>query len=356
MPAVSRTETDNHPPKGTHLRIHRLICAAAIAAGVSAAPLAANAAAATLTGAGSTLIAPLENEWAAAWGAATGNKVIYSSVGSGTGEKDAAAGSVTFGASDAPAAAFPGSCGGCKFIPWALTATGVGYNVPGAHFKGHNNSGLKLTGAVLAEIYTGQITNWDDPAIKRLNKGVRMPNLRIAVFYRSDGSGDSYAFTNYLSKVSATFRSKVGGASVTPTFPVGVGEKGNSGVASAVKANPGGIGYISASYLIAQGISTAYVQNRHHYYAPPGLANIAAAASGPIDVTNPDIQNAPQKYAYPISTFTNVIVPANPTQVSLLQSFVQYDLTTARATGEGIDFAPIPKSVQQADLAAINSI
>jgi phosphate transport system substrate-binding protein len=332
------------------LRIKTLLCVATAAVGFSATAAVASASATTLSGAGSTLIAPLEHEWATAWGSATGNTINYAAVGSGSGEKDANAGSVTFGASDAPAAAYPGSCATCKWIPWALTATGIGYNIKGV------KNGLHLTGKILGEIYDGQITNWDSSQIKAINKGKKLPNQAIAVFFRSDGSGDSWAFTNYLSKVYPTITQKIGSASIQPSFPVGAGKSGNSGVASAVKSTPGGIGYISASYLIAQGITTAYVENAKKYFAPPGLSNIAAAATGKISTSNPDVQNSSGKYAYPIATFTNIIIPGNPQDVPLLQSFITYALTSGRNIGEGIDFAPIPKGIQSADLSIVNGL
>ncbi|HTU96018.1 MAG TPA: phosphate ABC transporter substrate-binding protein PstS, partial [Solirubrobacteraceae bacterium] len=201
--------------------------AAVLAVGASAgfiSTAAASADSGTLNGAGSTLVAPLEAEWAAAFNSRTGNTVNYNPVGSGTGIADITSRTVDFGASDAPLTpSQAGSCNGCVEIPWALSATGVGYNVPGAGKK------LHLTGTLLAQIYLGNITTWNNPAIQKVNKGVHLPNLKITPVFRSDGSGDTYAFTNYLSQVNSTWRSKVGlGTAVS--FPTGASGKGNSGV------------------------------------------------------------------------------------------------------------------------------
>ena len=229
-------------------------------------------AAATLQGAGSTLVAPLEAEWGPAWANATGNTApTYAAVGSGTGLKDIGSGLVDFGASDAPISASTTPCPGCFQIPWALTATGVGFNIPGVH-------SLRLTGKVLAEIYLGQITNWNDPAIKSLNKHAHLPNLTITPLHRADGSGDSYAFTDYLSKVSSTFKSKIG-RGTKPTFPVGPGATGNSGMVTVMSATKGAIAYIAVSYLIGHQLPAAAVQNSAGRYEVPNLKNISNAAS-----------------------------------------------------------------------------
>ena len=238
---------------------------------------AASAATPTLNGAGSTLVAPIEAEWAAVWDTSTSSLVNYSPVGSGSGEKDIAGGLVDFGASDAPLSVYPGVSSNLVQIPWALTATGVSYHLSGLKPKG---SVLRLTGSVLAQIYLGQITNWNSKQIKALNKGVKIPSTRITVFWRSDGSGDTYAFTRYLSDVSGAFAGKVG-ASTTVTFPVGVGEKGNQGMATgSSRARMARIAYIAVSYLIANKLPAVAIKNAAGNYVVPNLSAIAAAASG----------------------------------------------------------------------------
>jgi phosphate transport system substrate-binding protein len=319
----------------------------------------AAASAATLTGAGSTLVAPLEAEWAAAWDSATGNTVTYNSVGSGTGYKDIANGLVDFGASDAPLSAYASPpCNNCVQIPWGLSATDVSFRINGLRLP--RGKALHLTGPVVAKIYLGQITNWADPQIKRLNKGASIPNTPIQVFWRSDASGDSFAFSSYLAAVSAAFRSKVGG-STQPSFPVGLGEKGNGGLASALGTTNGGIAYISVAYLLANNLPAAAIQNAYGHYAVPNLNAIENAASvfhsvphgNQLTIVNP---NRRAKNAFPISTYTYVMVPTNAPQGVLLQQFIGYALGAGQSFGPRLGFAPLPKAVLNAARATLRSI
>ena len=310
----------------------------------------------TLNGAGSTLVAPFEAEWAQGYANQTGNTVNFNPVGSGTGITDISNRIVDFGASDAPLTpSQAGTCHGCVQIPWALSATGVGYNVPGAGSK------LKLTGSTLAGIYLGQITNWDDPSIKKSNPGTRLPNLKITPIFRSDGSGDTYAFTNYLSDISSTWKSRVSFAT-SVQFPTGVGGKGNSGVASLLNSTKGGIAYVAVSYLIAQKLNAAAIKNGAGNYAFPNLGAIENAASTVKRVPSSNelhIVDPPKsaKIAYPISTFTYAIVPQSGNkQAALLKQFVNYALTTGQRTGPSLDFAPLPKAVLSADKRTANSL
>jgi phosphate transport system substrate-binding protein len=358
MEARSRPGEDSLRPKGINpLSFKRLTCALSVALVVGATGMTASAMAGTLVGAGSTLVAPLENEWASGFANSTGNTVQYSAVGSGTGIKDISAGLVDFGASDAPMTSTQASgcdSGSCVTIPWALSATGLGYNIGGV------GQGLKLTGHVIADIFLGKITNWDSSAIKKLNKGLKLPNLAITPVERSDGSGDTYAFTNYLEDVYPAATATLGPYATTVSWPAGVAKSGNAGVATEIAATNGAIGYVSASYLIAQKLDVAAVQNAKGNYEYPNINNIAAAAahvtsipSGGIHIVDPPKS---EKIAYPISTFTNVIVDAAPKQESLVKSFIQYALTTGRKDGLGIDFAPIPTKIQSASLALLNSL
>jgi phosphate transport system substrate-binding protein len=334
-------------------RLVTLTCAALLSGCVLGLSSAA-ASAATLSGAGSTLIAPIEAEWAAAWDNATGNTVTYASVGSGTGYKDIAQGLVDFGASDAPLSVYSTPpCNSCVQIPWALTATGVSF-----HINGINR--LHLTGPVLAQIYLGQITSWNDRRIKALNKGVNLPNLKITVFWRSDGSGDTYAFTRYLSDVSGTFSSRVG-SSTTVSFPVGQGAKGNSGMAQAVQATNGGIAYVAVSYLIANRLPAAAIKNAGGRYVVPNLSAIEAAAqvvhnvpsNNQVTIVNPP-RNA--KSAYVISTFTYVMLPTHASQSGLLKQFIGYALGGGQSFGPRLDFAPIPRNVLNAAKNTLNGV
>jgi len=314
----------------------------------------ASASAAGLTGAGSTLVAPLMANWINGFEIKEGIPVKYGAVGSGTGIAQITARTVDFGASDAPLTPEQATaCNGCVQIPWALSATGVGINIPGL-------KKVNLTGKVLAGIYFGKITKWNDPKIKQINPQAKLPALTITPVFRSDGSGDTYAFTNYLSKISPAWKNEVGYAT-SVGFKAGVGAKGNAGVTSTVSKTPGAIGYISASYLIAAGLGAAAIQNNAGNYEFPNLKNIESAAStvkslpssNAISITNP-----PKKAtdAYPISTFTYAIVPHNAPQKGFLQQFLNYDVTIGQRYGAALDFAPLPKVVLNAAKAAIGSL
>lgn len=315
----------------------------------------AGAAEGSLTGAGSTLIAPLlEGYWAPGFEHSTGNKVTYAAVGSGAGIAQISARAVEFGASDAPLTSAQASeCKGCVQIPWALTATGISYHLEGV-------SRLRLTGPVLAEIYLGKITNWDAPAIQKLNKGETLPNLPITVVYRSDGSGDTYAFTDYLSRVSPEWKSKVGNAT-SVSFPTGVGGKGNAGVTAVVVSTNGSIAYISASYIIAHNLGAAALKNAAGKFEYPNLQNIEDAAQSVKHVpanNEMHIVDPPKKYkiAYPLSTFTYCIVPTSSSNGPLLQSWIKYALTTGQKFGAALDFAAIPKVVLKASEKTIKTL
>lgn len=335
-------------------RLLALLIAALAAVGGMASMTTAAASAAGLTGAGSTLVAPLMANWISNFEIKEGIPVKYSAVGSGTGIAQITARTVDFGASDAPLTPEQAAaCNGCVQIPWALSATGVGFNIPGV-------KKLKLTGSVLAGIYFGNITKWNDPKIKKINPGAKLPGLNITPVFRSDGSGDTYAFTNYLSKVSPAWKNEVGYAT-TVGFKAGVGAKGNAGVTATVTKTPGAIGYISAYYLIAAGVHAAAIQNKAGKFTLPNIPNISSAAStvkklspsNTISITNP-----PKKatIAYPISTFTYAIVPHDAGQKGFLQQFARYCLTIGQKYGAALDFAPLPKVVQQAGLNAVASL
>ncbi|HEY2716258.1 MAG TPA: phosphate ABC transporter substrate-binding protein PstS [Solirubrobacterales bacterium] len=314
----------------------------------------ASASAAGLSGAGSTLVAPLMANWINGFEIKEGIPVKYSAVGSGTGISQITARTVDFGASDAPLTPEQAaSCNGCVQIPWALSATAIGYNLPGI-------KKLNLTGKILSGIYFGRITKWNDPKIAKVNPKTKLPNLTITPVFRSDGSGDTYAFTNYLSKVSPAWKSEVGYAT-SVGFKAGVGAKGNSGVTATVVKTPGAIGYISASYLIAAGISAAAIENKAGNFEVPNLKNIEEAASQVKSVppsNELNITNTPAKakLAYPISTFTYVIVPHDAPLKGPVQQFINYAITKGQVYGAALDFAPLPKVVLNAAKKAVSSL
>jgi len=337
-------------------RLVTVLCFALAAAVVLGVAAAGASAAATLQGAGSTLIAPLEGEWALAWAATSGNTApVYQPAGSGKGLSEIGAGQVDFGASDAPLSASTTACPGCFQIPWALSAIGIGWNVPGVQK-------LNLTGKVLAEIYLGQITNWDSSAITRLNPGEHFPNLAITPLHRTDPSGDSYAFTDYTSSVSGAWSSRVG-RGTKPTFPVGPGAQGDSGMVTVMTGTKGSIAYVAVSYLIGHRLGAAGIENAAGRFEVPNLRNISNAAgavhSMPAD-REIHIVNPPKsaKIAYPISTFTYAILrsPDPLGNGAELKSFVQYALGPGQSLGERLDFAPLPSKVLAADNAAARHI
>jgi phosphate transport system substrate-binding protein len=343
-------------------RRHLLSVAAVAASAVGYGGIASNAMASglTLNGAGSTLVAPFEAEWAQGFDNKYGDTVNYSPVGSGTGITDISQRIVDFGASDAPltpsqAAACVQAGNGCTQIPWALSATGIGYHVPGVGHK------LNLTGPAIANIYLGKIKYWDNPAIKHSNPHLHLPHLKITPIYRSDGSGDTYAFTNYLSDVSKTWKSQVNYAT-SVDFPAGVAGKGNSGVAALLQSTNGGIAYVAVSYLISQNLNAAAVKNAAGHYEFPNLSNIENAAlqvhhvpgNNALHIVDPSRK---AKIAYPISTFTYAIVPKSGNkQASLLKRFIRYALTTGQKSGPSLDFAALPKVVLRKDKTTVKSL
>ncbi|HXE46521.1 MAG TPA: phosphate ABC transporter substrate-binding protein PstS [Conexibacter sp.] len=326
----------------------------ALVAGALLGPASNAMAAGSITGAGSTLLAPLEAYWAADYHTKAGVSVTYGAVGSGAGIAQVSARTVDFGASDAPLTpAQAGNCNNCVQMPWGLTATGIAFHLDGVRR-------LRLSGPVIALIYRGQIKKWNDKRIKKLNRGVKLPSTTITPVFRSDGSGDTYAFTDFLSGVSAQWRKNFGRATAI-SFPVGVGGRGNDGVTALVASTNGSIGYISASYIIAHALKVAALQNAAGKFVYPNLSNITAAASVVKSVpanNEMHIVNPPRKLktAYPLSTFTYVIVPHNGANKSAVASFIRYAIKGGQQFGAALDFAPIPKVVYNADIRTLASL
>lgn len=336
-------------------RLFGFLIAAAATVGCMA-TISTAAASANLTGAGSSLVAPLMQNWINGFEARMngGVKVTYASVGSGSGIAQITARTVDFGASDAPLTPEQAAaCNGCVQIPWGLTATGLAFNIKGV-------KKLRLSGKVIAGIYFGKITKWNDPKIKKLNPKTHLPGTPITPVFRSDGSGDTYAFTNYLSKVSKAWKNERGFAT-SVSFPAGVGGKGNVGVTSTVQSTNGAIGYISASYIIAAGLRAVAVQNEAGNFEYPNLKNISNAAEmiKKVPASNElHIVNPPKKFssAYPISTFTYCIAPHGAAQKQLLSEFILYAMTIGQKYGPALDFAPLPKVVLSAGKRALASL
>jgi len=306
----------------------------------------------SLKGAGSTFVFPLVSQWQANYKNA---QITYGSVGSGAGIAAITARTVDFGASDAPLTKDQYSaCKGCEQIPWALSSTSIPYHVPGVSY------GLKLTGKIIAGIYLGHITKWNNSAIKKINPGVKLPDLKITPVYRSDGSGTSYNFTDYLSRVSKEWKSKVG-VGTQPSFPTGIGGRGSAGLAAVVSRTDGAIGYVDEAYSLKNGFKVAKVQNRAGKFQLPGLKGIQAAAAtirrvpsnGELSIVNPPKS---QKLAYPICTFTYVIVPLKSNKASTLKQFISWAITGGQQYAKPLQFYPLPKLVRTADRAFIRRI
>jgi phosphate transport system substrate-binding protein len=331
-------------------------------AAVAAALVAATAATATskdttITGAGSSFVSPLVSVWTPALGTAFGYSVQYSPVGSGAGIAAITNRQVDFGASDAPLTPDQATaCKSCVQIPWALSATSVAYNVPGAPVH------LNLDGKTISKIFLGQITNWNDPAIGALNKGANLPDLKITPIFRSDGSGTTYNFTDYLSAVNPEFKSKVGNSTAV-TFPTGIGARGSAGVAGLVSRTSGGITYVDVAFALSNHIKFAAVRNAAGKFLFPSLRRIQAAAaaftkvpaSNEMHIVNPPKSAA---LAYPISTYTYVIVPQQTSHAAELRKLIFWALTqgqTSKYTAKLL-FVPLPKPVLVASEKTLKTI
>jgi len=324
-----------------------LIAAALIAlAAVAAAGAKSNDT--TITGAGSTFVAPLVAAWTPALGHAFGYTIQYSAVGSGAGIAAITANQVDFGASDAPLnQAQQSACPDCIQIPWALSAVAIAYNFKGAPVH------LNLDGSTISKIFLGQITKWDDPAIAALNKGANLPSTTITPVFRSDGSGTSYAFTDYLSAVNGEWKTKIG-TSTQPAFPAGQGAKGSSGVAGLISRTDGAIGYVDVAYAIKNHIHFAAVRNAAGKFLFPSLRRIQAAAlafpsvpaNNEMHIVNPP-KSASQ--AYPVSTYTYVIVHKKSAHAAELRKMIFWALTTGQT-------APYAAKLTFASMATVHSV
>jgi phosphate transport system substrate-binding protein len=301
---------------------------------------------ASLTGAGSTFVAPLVAQWSAHYSPATVN---YSAIGSGGGIAAIQARTVDFGASDAPMTPDQfAACHGCVQVPWAFSATSIPYNVSGVGY------GLKLTGPILANIYLGHIKKWNDKRIKAINKGVNLPNENIVPIYRSDGSGTSYNFTDYLSKVSKEWKNKIG-KGTQPAFPTGVGARGSSGVAAKLGATPGGITYVDIAYAYKNHFKVAKIRNRAGRFVLPTVKSLRVVAQtvkklpkdNAVSVVDPP-KSVPKGYA--ICTFVWVIVPLQTSKAADLKQFINWAVTKGQKYGlqPGLLFLPLPQVVVKA--------
>jgi phosphate transport system substrate-binding protein len=316
-----------------------------------------------INGAGATFPYPIYSKWFDEYHKLHDTiQINYQSVGSGAGIKQVTEGTVDFGASDGPMnddqlKAFQDKHGfGILHFPTVLGAAVPTYNIPGV------TGALNFTPDALAGIFLGRITKWNDPAIAGANKGVTLPGNDIVVVHRSDGSGTTYIWTDYLSKVSDDWKNKVGkGTSVN--WPVGLGGKGNEGVTGLIKQTPNAVGYVELIYAAQNNIPYGSVKNAAGSFVKADLAGVSAAAAGSVkdmpDDFRVSITNAPGKTAYPISSFTWLLVPAKFSdggKRDATKNFLKWMMADGQSYAEQLSYAKLPKEVVAKEIKAINNI
>ena len=343
------------------MNVRSIKLAIAAACAVSAAAIARPATAQDLTGAGATFPNAIYTKWASDYAAKTNVKINYQSIGSGGGVKQISDLTVDFGASDGPMSddeLSKAKGGALLHIPTVMGAVVVVYNVPGVEGK------LKFTGAVLADVFLGKITKWNDPRIVSLNKSAKLPAQDILVVHRSDGSGTSYIWTDYLTAVSKDWAAGPGkGKDVK--WPVGLGGKGNDGVAGQVKQTPGSIGYVELAYAHTNKIAFATIQNSAGAWVDASLETVTEAAAGvakglPKDTDfRVSIVNPPGKGSYPIASMTWLLVYKHQTNADKgrkLVDFLKYILNDGQKAAAGLDFAPLPPTIVKQVLSRVAEI
>ena len=298
-----------------------------------------------ITGAGATFPAPIYAKWAADYHKATGAKINYQSVGSGAGIKQIEAKTVTFGASDMPLTDEKLKESGLFQFP-----TVIGGVVPVVNIKGIKPGELKLTGLLLGDIYLGKVTKWDDPAIKQLNPTAALPSDAIMVVRRADGSGTTFIWTNYLSKVSPEFKDKVGEGTAV-NWPVGAGGKGNEGVAAFVSRLPNSIGYVEYAYVKQNKMTYAQVQNSAGTWVTPSDDTFKAAAAGATwsKTYFQVLTNQAGKESWPISGATFILVhlkPTKPEEVKTALKFFDWAYTSGDKSADDLDYVALPGAVK----------
>lgn len=308
---------------------------------------AASVTAQEITGAGASFPAPLYSKWAADYAKATGVKVNYQSVGSGAGMRQIEAKTVDFGASDAPLRDEELKAKGLVQFP-----TVIGGVVPVINIRGINPGQMRLNGQVLGDIYLGKITKWNDAAIKALNPSLTLPDAEIATVRRADGSGTTFLFTNYLSKVNAEWKSKVGEGTAV-NWPVGAGGKGNEGVAAFVNRLPNSIGYVEYAYVKQNKMNFALLQNTDGKFVAPDDETFKAAAAG-ADWNKSFYQiltNQPGANAWPITGATFIMMHTKqdkPQNASAALSFFNWAYASGDKSAVDLDYVPMPDSSKAA--------
>lgn len=300
-----------------------------------------------VTGAGASFPAPLYSRWAADYQKAAGARVNYQSVGSGAGIRQIRGKTVDFGASDAPLTDEELAKDGLVQFPMA-----IGGVVPVVNVSGIAARQLRLTGALLGDIYLGKITKWSDPAIAKLNPGVKLPDSQIAVVRRADGSGTTFIFTNYLSKANADWKAKVGEGTAV-NWPTGAGGKGNEGVSAFVQRLPNSIGYVEYAYAKQNKMTYVLLQNADGNFVAPDDATFKAAAAGAQwqKTFYQILTNQPGKDAWPITGATFIMMHARqdkPAQAADALRFFDWAFRNGDKVAEELDYVPMPDAVKQA--------
>ena len=301
----------------------------------------------TINAAGATFPAPIYQKWFGDYKAGhPAVQINYQPIGSGGGIRQLTEGTVDFGASDMPMTDEQLKAMKVKplHFPTVMGAVVLSYNVPGVTVT------LKLTPELIAGIFLGNIGKWDDAKIKAANPGVTLPSKSIEVVHRSDGSGTSFVFTDYLSKVSPEWKTKVG-ANTSVQWPAGLGGKGNDGVAGLVKQTPNSIGYVELIYAVQNKMAFADVQNAAGKFVKPSFEGITAAAANSKEMPDDfrvSITNAPGATSYPISTFTWLLIPGeikDQAKKKAITEFLGWMLTTGQKDAQGLSYAPLPQPV-----------
>jgi phosphate transport system substrate-binding protein len=312
-----------------------------------------------INGAGATFPYPIYSKWFSEYNKLHPNvEINYQSIGSGGGIRQITNGTVFFGATDGPMTNDQQLAAPSKILhfPTVLGGDVPVYNIPNV------NAELKFTGSVLADIFLGKITKWNDPAIAKLNTGVNLPGTDITVVHRSDGSGTTYIWVDYLAKVSPEWKTKVGVAT-SVNWPVGLGGKGNEGVAGLVTQTPGSIGYVELIYALQNKISYGSVQNMAGEFMKATEASVTAAAAGaalkmPADF-RVSITNAEGKGAYPVSSFTWLLLyesPKDKAQSKIMVDFVKWALTDGQKFAGSLGYAPLPEAVVKLEMTALQKV
>ncbi len=321
--------------------LRRTLLAAGLAFGLTSTAFAGD-----ITGAGATFPYPLYAKWAEAYKAKTGTSLNYQSIGSGGGIKQIQAKTVDFGASDKPLT--PEELDKAGLMQFPAVIGGV---VPIINLPGIKGGQVKLTGLVLADIFQGKIKKWNDPALASLNPGVALPSQAIVVVHRSDGSGTTFIFTNYLSKVSPDWKQKVG-EEASVSWPAGVGGKGNEGVASYVKQIKGAIGYVEYAYALQNKMTFTLLQNKDGNFVAPNEESFKAAASGANWEKAPGfyeiLTDEPGKHSWPITGATFILMhksQANAANAKIVLSFFNWAYTEGDKMALALDYIPMPENV-----------